>query len=171
MKRSREAQAQAQAQEIEEEEQEQQQEEVSSGSDVDSGPPTCKSAKWQGQSGESLAKKRGPTFASKREEVDVVEWLIGQPAIYDRDHRGHQNGTVVAELWAEKAAELGVHPHVLKTWYRSCRSQYGKVIKEQSKTRMRKVLTKRDQWILQHFDFIKSHITPKAGPSTSTGGC
>jgi hypothetical protein len=91
--------------------------------------PLVKSAKKDKV--KNLAKKRGPTFATQPEENAVVEWLIGVPSIYDKEDRQHKNSTVVARVWAEKAELLKMDPAMLKTWYKSCRSQYSKVMREE----------------------------------------
>jgi hypothetical protein len=94
----------------------------------------------------------------------VVEWLIGVPSIYDKEDRQHKNGAVVARLWAEKAEELNMESAMLKTWYKSCHSQYSKVMREeQQRESGKKVkdITTRDKWILAKFAFLKSHIKAK----------
>jgi hypothetical protein len=90
----------------------------------------------------------------------VVEWLIGLPEIYDKANRMHKNGAYISRLWADKAEE-GMEEKMLRTWYKSVRYQYTKVVKDQSKSGKAKDITKRDEWILKKFAFLKSHIKPK----------
>ncbi len=60
-------------------------------------------------------------------------------------------------LWQEKADELGLEAAVLRTWFDSMRTRFGKLTKTASGDGAAD-LTKRDKWIMNRFDFLFPHI-------------
>jgi hypothetical protein len=105
-----------------------------------------------------ISKKRTATFDTDEEEAVVILWLIDHPELYDKKHRQHSCTKVTNKLWADKAADLHMEANVFKTWYQSCRSQFGKVFKKQASSEPTKNLGRRDAWLLRRFDFLKDHI-------------
>ena len=60
-------------------------------------------------------------------------------------------------LWAQKAAEVGLTPEQLTTWYESNRTRYAKLVKTRSGQGPQR-LTDRQEWLIKSFDFLKAHI-------------
>ncbi|KAK8378343.1 hypothetical protein O3P69_011084 [Scylla paramamosain] len=59
-------------------------------------------------------------------------------------------------LWKEKAAELGKPVLVLKTWYTSLRSRYGRLKKKSGDPDPE--LTEQEEWILKAFEFLRPYV-------------
>jgi hypothetical protein len=64
------------------------------------------------------------------------------------------------KLWSDKAVEMGKTVDVIKTWYASLRSRYGKLKKKRSGSGDME-LTERDEWAVRNFEFLRPHIFVK----------
>ncbi len=60
-------------------------------------------------------------------------------------------------LWTAKSDELHIETAVLKTWFDSMQTRFGKLTKTASGDGAADN-TERDQWILNCFDFVRQHI-------------
>ncbi|XP_078318766.1 uncharacterized protein LOC144620814 [Crassostrea virginica] len=60
-------------------------------------------------------------------------------------------------MWTEKAAQLGKTVLMLKTWYSSMRTRYGRLKKNKSGDGD-KEMTERDVWVIKNFEFLHPHI-------------
>lgn len=94
---------------------------------------------------------------SPEDEQDMVEWLQAHPIFYNKKMTSYKETAKKERMWAEKATELGKTVLVLKTWYSSMRTRYGKLRKTKSGD-ADKERTERDEWVIKNFDFLHPHI-------------
>ena len=87
----------------------------------------------------------------------LVNWIRDNPIIYDKGLSVYWKKLNKREMWAKKAAEVGLTVDQLTTWYESNRTRYGKLIKTKSGQGQQRI-TQRGEWVLKSFDFLKSHI-------------
>jgi hypothetical protein len=97
------------------------------------------------------------TDLSEEEEQCMVEWLEAHPIFFDKKMISYKDTKKKDMLWTAKAEEMGKHASVLKTWYKSMRSRYGRIKKKKSGDGDSE-LTERDEWIARHFDFLCPYI-------------
>ena len=71
-------------------------------------------------------KKSKPLLLSSEQEDDLVEWLKENPCLFIK-----KLNKMVA-LWQEKGAEMCVEVALLKTWFESMRTRFGKLTKSKS---------------------------------------
>ncbi|XP_050711228.1 uncharacterized protein LOC126995584 [Eriocheir sinensis] len=95
------------------------------------------------------------TDLSPEQEQIMVEWLEDHPILYNKKLSSYKDTAKKERLWLEKAAELGKPVLVLKTWYTSLRSRYGRLKKSGDPD---PELTEREEWILRVFEFLRPHI-------------
>ncbi|XP_078675819.1 uncharacterized protein LOC144913259 [Branchiostoma floridae x Branchiostoma belcheri] len=93
---------------------------------------------------------------NEEEEEALAEWIRDHPEFYDRANRGFKGKEKKEELWMEKGRELGVDYDLVKRWYQSMRTRYGKLSEEGYKEKEH--LTFRERWIIQRFGFLDGHI-------------
>ncbi|CAC5411106.1 unnamed protein product [Mytilus coruscus] len=67
----------------------------------------------------------------------------------------HKDTDKKERMWLEKA-ELGKSVLVLKTWYSSMSTRYGRLKKKSGDGD--KELTERDDWVIRNFDFLHPHV-------------
>ncbi|CAH1263034.1 Hypp2615 [Branchiostoma lanceolatum] len=107
-----------------------------------------------------IEKKKGGAFKclelNEEEEEALAEWIRIHPEFYDRANRGFKGKEAKEELWMEKGRELGVDYDLVKRWYQSMRTRYGKLSEEGYKEKEH--LTFRERWIIQRFGFLDGHI-------------
>ena len=87
----------------------------------------------------------------------LVNWIRDNPIIYDKGLSNYKKKVDKREMWAKKAAEVGVTVKQLLTWYESNRTRYGKLIKTKSGQGQQR-MTQRQEWVVKSFDFLKAHI-------------
>ncbi|KAH3771301.1 hypothetical protein DPMN_172615 [Dreissena polymorpha] len=87
----------------------------------------------------------------------MVEWLIAHPNLYNKKLNGNKETQKKEYLWREQANLLGKAADIIKTWYSSIRTRYGRLIKTRS-CAPDEELTERDSWILREFGFLQPHI-------------
>ena len=87
----------------------------------------------------------------------LVNWIKDNPIFYDKGLSDYRKTLNKRELWAKKAAEMGLTVDQIQTWYKSNRTRYGKLIKTKSGQGQQRI-TQRGEWVLKSFDFLKSHI-------------
>ncbi|XP_024859656.1 uncharacterized protein LOC108230484 [Kryptolebias marmoratus] len=102
-------------------------------------------------------KEKVTAMLTEEEEQSMVEWLVGNPILYNRKLKNYKRTTRKEALWREKAEEIGKDVLILKTWYTSLRTRYGRLKKLCSKHESPE-LTERDFWILGCFEFLRPHI-------------
>lgn len=94
---------------------------------------------------------------TEEEENVMVEWLEANPILYNKKLKTYKDTSKKDTLWREKALEMGKDVIILKTWYTSLRTRYGRLRKFNSGQEAPD-LTERDLWILRSFEFLKNHI-------------
>ena len=87
----------------------------------------------------------------------MIEWLEANPVLYNKKLNLYKDTVKKEKLWRDKAVEMGKSVDVLKIWYSSLRSRYGKLKKLRSGSGDGE-LTERDDWVLRNFEFLRPHI-------------
>ncbi|XP_071177478.1 uncharacterized protein [Mytilus edulis] len=104
------------------------------------------------------SKKSKPVIDfSPEEEQSMIEWLEANPVLYNKKLNLYKDTAKKEKLWRDKAVEMGKSVDVLKIWYSSLRSRYGKLKKLRSGSGDGE-LTERDDWVLSNFEFLRPHI-------------
>ena len=96
------------------------------------------------------------------QENDVVEWLMDHPCLFDKKEGDYKDTAMKARLWNGKAEELQMDVSMLRTWFESMRTRFGKLTKRKSGDGAPQK-TDRDKWILSRFAFLASHIVRHPG--------
>ena len=91
------------------------------------------------------------------QEEDLIAWIKSHPELYDTHKNEYRKKEVKRELWVTKAQSLNVTYAEIQQWYASQRTRFGKLLKPKS-GKATKALTEREQWILQNFEFLRTHI-------------
>jgi hypothetical protein len=117
------------------------------------------SASQRDSSGRNKAKwsKLVRSDLTPEDEEAMVDWLREHPLLFNKKLTLYKDKGKKDALWAEQARLLEKDVVLLTVWYRSIRTRYGKLTKLKSGggTGDR---TERDLWILEKFDFLRSHI-------------
>ena len=80
------------------------------------------------------------------QEHAIVEFVKEHPELYNKEH-GHFHDRQRKEVfWAEISAELKLQPFIVRRWFESQRTCYGKPSKQQSGQAPRE-MTKRKSWV------------------------
>jgi hypothetical protein len=66
------------------------------------------------------------------EERIMTEWLEDNPVLYNKKKAGYKNRGAKELLWREQADRLGKTVEMLKVWYKSLRTRFGRLIKPRS---------------------------------------
>ena len=106
------------------------------------------------------------TFTDSQENA-IVEFVKEHPELYDKEHGHFHDRHRKEAVWAEISAELKLQPFDVRRWFESQRTHYGKLSKLQSGQAPRE-MTKRQSWVYQQMDFLKTHIRCK-GANRSSG--
>ena len=106
------------------------------------------------------------TFTDSQENA-IVEFVKEHPELYDKEHGRFHDRQRKEALWAEISAELKLQLFDVRRRFESQRICYGKVSKLQSGQAPRE-MTKRQSWVYQQMDFLKTHIRHK-GPTEALG--
>ena len=104
------------------------------------------------------------------EEEAMVDWLREHPLLFNKKLSSYKDKGKKDALWAEQARKLGKEVVLLTVWYRSIRTRYGKLARPKSGAGTGD-RTERDIWIIDKFEFLKSHIyevRPRTFVSVST---
>ena len=79
------------------------------------------------------------------------------PCLFNKKLNDYKNIDKKVTLWQDKGDEMCVEVPLLKTWFESMRTRFGKLTKSKSGDGNIDH-TERDQWILAHFNFLHTHI-------------
>jgi hypothetical protein len=94
------------------------------------------------------------TDLTEDQEQTMVEWLSAHPILYNKKQKGYKETQKKEYLWREQANK---DADVIKTWYSSIRTRYGRLKKTRSGAPDEE-LTERDSWILREFGFLQPHF-------------
>jgi hypothetical protein len=110
------------------------------------------------QAEETQAKKKKlHAVLSEAQEQDMVEWLRDHPEIYNKKLKSYKDAQSKESNWRDKALLLDLDVPILKTWYNSLRTRFGRLRKKKSGDADPEH-TERDTWILRSFEFLAVHI-------------
>ncbi len=101
--------------------------------------------------------KARPLILTPNQEDNVVEWLKSNEYLFNKTLNAYKDTEMKNRLWPAKADELQIETAILKTWFDSMQARFGKITKTVSGDGTVEY-TERDQWILNHFDFVWQHI-------------
>ncbi len=120
----------------------------------------CQSQEPTLEESEVQKKKAKPLILTAEQEDDIVKWLKGNPCLFNKKLNDYRNTELKSLLWNLKGEELQVEAALLKTWFESMRTRFGKLTKTQSfdDAAENTDLTERDQWIIDRFEFLHQHI-------------
>ncbi|MED6292622.1 hypothetical protein CHARACLAT_002232 [Characodon lateralis] len=104
-------------------------------------------------------KEKVVAMLTEEEEESMVEWLKTNPVLYNRKLKNYKDTNRKEALWREMAGQMGQDILILKTWYSSLRTRYGR-LKKLCAEKQSSGLTERDSWILTCFEFLAPHILP-----------
>ncbi|XP_047206820.1 uncharacterized protein LOC124858708 isoform X2 [Girardinichthys multiradiatus] len=104
-------------------------------------------------------KEKVVAMLTEEEEESMVEWLKTNPILYNRKLKSYKDTNRKEALWREMAGQMGQDILILKTWYTSLRTRYGR-LKKLCAEKQSSGLTERDSWILKCFEFLAPHILP-----------
>ena len=96
------------------------------------------------------------TFTDSQETA-IVELVKEHPELYDNEHGHFHDKQKKEALWAEISAELKLQPFDVRRSFKSQRTRYGKLSKQQSGQAPRE-MTKRQSEVYQQMGFLKTHI-------------
>ncbi|WAR19904.1 LOW QUALITY PROTEIN: hypothetical protein MAR_001742, partial [Mya arenaria] len=91
------------------------------------------------------------------EEEAMVDWLREHSLLFNKMLSLYKDKGKKDALWAEQARKLGKEVVLRTVWYRSIRTRYGKLARPKSGAGTGD-RTENDIWIMDKFDFLKSHI-------------
>ena len=91
------------------------------------------------------------------EENTVIEWLEMNPIIYNKKLSTYKDTAKKEHMRKTLAENMGRDVSILKTWYSSLRTRYGRLNKKQSGQELMD-MTERDTWIVEKFSFLRPHI-------------
>ena len=94
---------------------------------------------------------------SPDEEQAMIDWLQDHPILYNKKLGTYKDTVRKEALWAEKAVALKKPIQVLKTWYTSLRTRFGRLKKKKSGDGDPE-MTEREEWILRHFEFLRPYM-------------
>jgi len=93
------------------------------------------------------------------EELMLAEWLEAHPYLFNKKLKDYKNADKKNELWSSMAIKLNRDEKMLRVWYKSLRTRYGRLIKKASgQADTDAELTDRDRWILTNLEFLKPHM-------------
>lgn len=103
------------------------------------------------------------------QEEELAQWFQEHAIFYDQSHPDFKNRGKKDRLVDLKAAEMGVRPIQVITWFKTMRTVYGKLRKKRGQAE--KITTMRQKWTLNNFAFLDSHLsvrTERRRPGAAT---
>ena len=95
-------------------------------------------------------------------EDKLVEWVQSHPELYDKSKADYRKTAAKKALWQKKADELNYNVEDLICWYKSQRTRLGKILTRKS-GQAAKILTSRENWVLEKWSFLTKFITRQHG--------
>ena len=99
---------------------------------------------------------------SDNEEMEIREFIKSHPELYDKRNKYYQNPVYKQDLWKDLAQQLGeiCTGDEIRKYYHAKRTDFGKIeIKSQKSGSSGRVLTMRQQQMLEDWSFLKDHIS------------
>uniref|UniRef100_K1RRW5 Heat shock 70 kDa protein 12B n=1 Tax=Magallana gigas TaxID=29159 RepID=K1RRW5_MAGGI len=90
-------------------------------------------------------------------EHDMASWLEVNDLIYNKKLNAYKDFRKKDALCESKAADMEKDVDILKTWYRSIRTRFTRLMHRKSGDGSGE-LTERDRWILQNFAWLNVHV-------------
>ncbi len=116
--------------------------------------------------------KRDPLLMPQEVEEAVIIWLSEHKELWHKKVLQFHDRPMKDKLWQDKAKEISktigreVTADALRTWYKSMRTNYGKMSKQDEKSGAgSSERSERNQWVLEKFAFCKQDITRQVGRS------
>lgn len=97
------------------------------------------------------------TDFTTEQEIDLASWIQDNEIFYNKKLNVYKDYKKKEALWQEKSASMDKDTDVLKTWYKSIRTRFTRLIHRKSGDGATE-LTERDNWILQNFTWLKDHV-------------
>lgn len=102
-------------------------------------------------------KAKTTTDLTVTQEQDMASWLEVNDLIYNKKLNAYKDFRKKDALWESKAADMDKDVDILKTWYRSIRTRFTRLMHRKSGDGSGE-LTERDRWILQNFAWLNVHV-------------
>ena len=87
----------------------------------------------------------------------MVAWLREQPVLWNKKLSDYKDSRLKDSIWEKQAEVMERDITILKVWYKSLRTRYGRLRKMPSGSGLQDI-TERDKWILASFDFLSPYI-------------
>ncbi|KAL5018596.1 hypothetical protein ScPMuIL_004318 [Solemya velum] len=88
---------------------------------------------------------------------DLASWIEMNVLIYNKKLNTYKDARKKDALWEFKAASMDKDVDILKTWYRSIRTRYTRLVHRKSGDGASE-LTERDRWTLQNVAWLRVHV-------------
>ena len=118
----------------------------------------------------SKRKKSDPLNMTREQEEEVADWYLKNQILYNRKRADYKQIDRKARIMEEKAVEIGCTAQQLKTWIDSMRTTVGKLTDPTKKQSEDRILTDRENWILENFRYLERHIRRVDTRKRKTGG-
>ena len=104
-------------------------------------------------------KKAAAVNLSDAQEEQVVNWLKDEKhdLLYNKRRRDYKDTAKRERAWMELSSSVGVTVPLLKQWFSTQRTVYGK-LSHAKYAQGREKMTERQQWVMHNFAFLKQHI-------------
>lgn len=94
-----------------------------------------------------------------QEEEIMAEWLRENPQIFNKKLGAYKEKGKKDAAWNDQAHVMGKDVRILRVWYKSIRTRYGRMTNPKSGAGAAD-RSERDLWILDKFKFLQAHIHP-----------
>ena len=152
---------QAQPQEAEPEPTEEESPQTQRGTSRASSPSAsvASSSQSRSHSPSTQPQKKAKTYTdlTVAQEENLASWLEENEVIYNKKLTAYKDFRKKDALWDSQAARMNKDVAILKTWYRSIRTRYTRLVHKKSGDGASD-LTERDRWILHNFAWLKVHV-------------
>ena len=120
----------------------------------------------------SKRQKKEPLNLTEEQEQDVADWYRSQKMLYNRRLAEYKRIDIKSRIIDEKAKELSCTAQQLKTWIDSMGTSVGKLTDPTKKPSggEAKILTDRDNWIMENFGYLEKHIKRVHAGKKKKGG-
>ena len=113
-------------------------------------------------------KKSVPIQLTPEQEEEAVDFLKTHEILYNKRLVDYKNTSKREMVWLELATKVGCDIDVIKKWFESQRTMYGKFTRTKS-GQAAPELSERGRWLVQSFNFLQTHIQRHKGTSSRIG--